>query len=123
MLGATGAVGQQFVRLLADHPWFELTCVAASERSARRAYGEATRWIGDDRIPEHVARLIVQPCEPRAMDAPVVFSALDSSVAGEVEAEFARAGRTVQRTVIAYDPVATGFGWRAGCRSEGWSAT
>jgi aspartate-semialdehyde dehydrogenase len=95
VLGATGAVGQGFVRLLANHPWFELAEVAASERSAGRTYREATKWIGHDSMPESVARLMVQPCDPKCVESPVVFSALDSSIAGEAEAAFARAGRAV----------------------------
>ena len=95
VLGATGAVGQAFIRLLADHPWFELAEVAASERSAGKPYREAARWIGDDAIPARVAGLPVRACDPREVKSPIVFSALDSSVAGEVEAAFARAGRTV----------------------------
>lgn len=95
VLGATGAVGQAFIRLLANHPWFELAEVAASERSAGRPYGEAARWIGDDRIPERVASLTVQPCDPAKVSSPVVFSALDSGVAGEAEAAFAKAGKIV----------------------------
>ena len=95
VLGATGAVGQAFVRLLARHPWFELREVAASERSAGRSYAEATRWIGDDAIPDHVAKLTVLPCDANAVTSPVVFSALDSSVAGDAEQAFARAGRVV----------------------------
>lgn len=95
VLGATGAVGQAFIRLLADHPWFELAEVAASERSAGRGYAEAARWIGDDAIPARVAQLEVLPCDPARVTSRVVFSALDSSVAGEAEAAFARAGRTV----------------------------
>jgi aspartate-semialdehyde dehydrogenase len=95
VLGATGAVGQAFVRMLADHPWFELSEVAASERSAGRTYGEATRWIGDTPVPDRVARLTVLACDPKRVSAPVVFSALDSGVAGEAEAAFAKAGRTV----------------------------
>lgn len=95
VLGATGAVGQAFVRLLANHPWFELAEVAASERSAGRSYADATRWIGDEPIPPHVAKLTVQACDPASVRSPVVFSALDSSVAGEAEAAFARAGRVV----------------------------
>jgi aspartate-semialdehyde dehydrogenase len=95
VLGATGAVGQAFIRLLVDHPWFELVEVAASERSAGRSYAEAARWLADEPIPEPVARLTVQPCDPKSVRAPVVFSALDSSVAGEAEAAFARAGRAV----------------------------
>ena len=95
VLGATGAVGQAFIRILANHPWFELKEVAASERSAGRSYAEAARWIGDDAIPDHVAALEVLPCDPSRVKSPVVFSALDSSVAGEAEAAFAKAGRTV----------------------------
>jgi aspartate-semialdehyde dehydrogenase len=95
VLGATGAVGQAFIRRLADHPWFDLVAVAASERSAGRTYAEAARWIGDDAIPARIAALPVRHCDPGEVDAPVVFSALDSSVAGEAEAAFARAGRTV----------------------------
>jgi len=95
VLGATGAVGQAFVRLLADHPWFELTEVAASERSAGRAYSEAARWLGTETMPQRVAGMTVLPCDPDAIRSELVFSALDSSVAGEVEAAFARAGRFV----------------------------
>jgi len=95
VLGATGAVGQAFIRLLANHPWFRLAEVAASERSAGSAYAEAARWIGDDPVPHDVAGLTVLPCDPARVTAPVVFSALDSGVATEVEGAFARAGRTV----------------------------
>jgi aspartate-semialdehyde dehydrogenase len=95
VLGATGAVGQSFVRMLANHPWFELVEVAASERSAGKPYAEATRWIGGDAIPEAVAGLTVLPCDPSRVSADIVFSALDSSAAGDAEPAFARAGRTV----------------------------
>ncbi|MBA3889122.1 MAG: aspartate-semialdehyde dehydrogenase [Gemmatimonadaceae bacterium] len=95
VLGATGAVGQAFIRRLANHPWFELAEVAASERSAGRPYAEAARWIGTDRIPGDIAGRRVVACDPDAVTADVVFSALDASVAGDVEAAFARAGRTV----------------------------
>lgn len=95
VLGATGTVGQAFVRLLANHPWFDLVEVGASERSAGKSYADATRWIGGDAIPEHVARLTVLPCDPAKISADIVFSALDSSAAGDAEPAFARAGRTV----------------------------
>ncbi|MGH7670328.1 MAG: aspartate-semialdehyde dehydrogenase, partial [Gemmatimonadaceae bacterium] len=95
ILGATGAVGQAFVRLLAEHPWFDLTAVAASERSTGKPYAEATRWLGDDAIPARVAAMPVLACDPGVVDADIVFSALDASVAGEVEAAFATAGRMV----------------------------
>jgi aspartate-semialdehyde dehydrogenase len=94
ILGATGAVGQTFIRLLADHPWFDVAAVAASERSAGKSYRDATHWLSGE-MPERVARLTVTTCDPAKIDAQVVFSALDSEVAGEVEAAFARAGRVV----------------------------
>ena len=94
VLGATGAVGQAFVRQLAGHPWFVLTEVAASERSTGRAYRDAARWL-EGTLPPDVADLVVRPCTPEAVTAPIVFSALDSGVAGEVEAAFATAGRLV----------------------------
>ncbi len=94
ILGATGAVGQTFIRLLRGHPWFDIAVVAASERSAGKRYADATRWIEGDLDPA-VADLIVQPCDPESVDAPVVFSALDSSVASDIEQNFARAGRLV----------------------------
>ena len=95
ILGATGAVGQAFIRLLTHHPWFDISDVAASERSAGKTYGELVRWIGGDAIPEAVAGKTIQACDPAAISADIAFSALDSSVAGEVEAAFAKAGKLV----------------------------
>ncbi|HEX5971737.1 MAG TPA: aspartate-semialdehyde dehydrogenase [Gemmatimonadaceae bacterium] len=95
VLGATGAVGQMFIRLLADHPWFQLAEVAASERSAGRRYADAAHWIGADQVPATVRDMTVRACDPAAVSAPLVFSALDASVARDVEAAFARAGRLV----------------------------
>ena len=94
VLGATGAVGQAFIRLLVDHPWFELTELAASERSAGKPYGDAAHWLGGE-LPAHVARMTVRACEPDAVRAELVFSALDSGAAGPVEQAFAQAGRWV----------------------------
>ena len=94
VLGATGAVGQTFVRLLEGHPWFELAEVAASERSAGRAYRDATRWL-EGAMPERVAGMTVRACAPDDVAAPIVFSALDAAAAGEIEPAFARAGRLV----------------------------
>ena len=94
VLGATGAVGQTFIRLLEGHPWFTVAEVAASERSVGKSYAEATRWLDGD-LPAAVASLRVQPCDPAAVRAPIVFSALDSAAAGEIEPAFAKAGRTV----------------------------
>ena len=95
VLGATGAVGQAFIRLLANHPWFELTEVAASERSAGKRYADAASWIGADEMPAAVAGMMVQPCDPRCISADIVFSALDSAAAQDAEPAFARAGKVV----------------------------
>lgn len=94
VLGATGLVGQRIVSLLANHPWFELTDVAASERSSGKSYSEAVRWHLDGPIPEGARDLVVKGLEP-TLDCDFVFSALDSSVAGEAEEVFARAGYPV----------------------------
>jgi aspartate-semialdehyde dehydrogenase len=95
LLGATGAVGQTFIRLLDDHPWFTVTDVAASAQSAGRPYREAVNWLSGQSIPPAVADLEVKPTEPAALDCDFVFSGLSSSVAGEVERAFAEAGYPV----------------------------
>lgn len=95
VLGATGAVGQAFIRLLAEHPWFELTELAASERSAGKTYADATHWIGSGDMPRSVRDMIVQPCDPARISADIVFSALDSTAAADAEPAFARAGKIV----------------------------
>ena len=91
ILGATGLVGQKFVLALADHPWFEIRELAASERSLGRPYAEAASWKQSTSIPESVASREVKACQP-GLDCRIVFSGLDSSVAGIVEADFARHG-------------------------------
>jgi aspartate-semialdehyde dehydrogenase len=95
VLGATGAVGQTFIRLLANHPWLELAELAASERSAGKPYHEAARWVGANAMPERVRDMMVRACDPRELESPIVFSALDAAVAGDVELAFAKAGRLV----------------------------
>lgn len=94
VLGATGAVGQTFIRLLDGHPWFELAEVAASERSAGKPYAHAAHWL-EGEMPERARALTVLPCDATVVQSPIIFSALDSSVAGDIEAAFAQAGRTV----------------------------
>lgn len=94
VLGATGTVGQKFVRLLAEHPWFRLVAVAASSASAGRRYDEATRWREPVALPQAIAGLIVGECVP-PMPGQIVFSALDAEVAGPIEEAFARAGAMV----------------------------
>jgi aspartate-semialdehyde dehydrogenase len=94
ILGATGAVGQKFVKLLENHPWFEATELAASDRSAGKAYKDATIWRQYTPIPAALKDKEVKACEPN-LNCKVVFSGLDASVAGEVEQAFARAGYIV----------------------------
>lgn len=95
LLGATGMVGQHFVSLLRDHPWFRLTWLGASERSAGRSYREAVRWVVGGKVPDEVAELPVHLAEPSSRCPRLVFSAMDARAAGEVERSFARAGHTV----------------------------
>ena len=94
ILGATGSVGQKFIELLHNHPWFEVAEVAASEKSAGKKYKEAVNWFLSSSIPESVENLVVQNCEP-TLKSKLVFSGLDSSVAGDVESAFAKAGYVV----------------------------
>jgi aspartate-semialdehyde dehydrogenase len=94
ILGATGAVGQRFVQLLENHPWFEIAALAASERSAGKTYEEAVNWKLETSIPERVRKLPVVEAKS-GVDAQVAFSGLDSSVAGLIEQEFAHAGYVV----------------------------
>lgn len=93
ILGATGAVGQKFIRLLHNHPWFNIHTLGASERSAGKKYSGAVNWIEDIPLPSQAADLTVQLAEPEYFDeVDFVFSGLDSSVAFEIEGAFARAG-------------------------------
>ena len=94
VLGATGVVGQQFVSRLARHPWFRCTWLAASERSEGKAYKTVAPWKLTTPIPGGSAERIVQPCVP-GQGPKVVFSGLDASVAGDIEAAFAAAGHIV----------------------------
>jgi aspartate-semialdehyde dehydrogenase len=94
ILGATGMVGQRFIQLLERHPWFEVAWVAASERSYGKTYAEAAKWKMKTPIPARVANMILSAAEPN--DAPkVIFAALDSDIAREMEPAFAEAGCAV----------------------------
>jgi aspartate-semialdehyde dehydrogenase len=94
ILGATGMVGQRFVSLLEHHPWFEISWLAASEKSAGKKYEEACRWRLREPMPKAARDLLVHECKPG--HAPqLVFSSLDSKVAGEAEKAFAHAGHVV----------------------------
>jgi len=94
VLGATGVVGQQFVVRLSRHPWFRLTWLAASERSEGKAYGTTAPWRLAAPIPDDAGQRTVESCVP-GRGPRLVFSALDASVAGEIEQAFAAAGHVV----------------------------
>ncbi|MGC8550734.1 MAG: aspartate-semialdehyde dehydrogenase [Acidobacteriaceae bacterium] len=94
ILGATGMVGQRFLQLLEHHPWFEVTWLAASDRSSGKRYGEAVRWKLDTPIPAHIAQMEISPAQPEGAPQ-VIFAALDSDIARELEPRFAQAGCAV----------------------------
>src|SRR3954470_896567 len=94
ILGATGMVGQQFIALLANHPWFKVEWLGASERSAGQAFSDAAAWRLPNPLADDIARKKVETAAPG--NAPkLVFSGLDSSVAGEIEGAFAQAGHVI----------------------------
>jgi aspartate-semialdehyde dehydrogenase len=95
ILGATGAVGQTFIRLLAEHPLFEIAALAASERSAGQKYVDAASWFSARPMPEGIAETTVIACEPEAaadLGCDLVFSGLDADAADTIEPAFASAG-------------------------------
>src|SRR3954466_4152599 len=94
ILGATGAVGQQFIALLARHPWFKVTWLGASQRSEGKVYRDAAAWRLPTAAPADVSKLMVQQAAPGRAPK-LVFSGLDSSVAGEIEGAFAAAGHLI----------------------------
>jgi aspartate-semialdehyde dehydrogenase len=96
VLGATGTVGQHFVKLLLDHPWFELAALTASERSAGKRYGEVAKWYLSEEVPEQVADIEVRPTDPKAVeDVKLLFSAMPADEAAKVEPACAEAGFVV----------------------------
>jgi aspartate-semialdehyde dehydrogenase len=99
VLGATGMVGQEFVSFLRDHPWFDLTWLGASDRSAGKQYKDATTWRLGGETPAYVRDIVVSESKPDAANQSrppkLVFSAMDASVATEIEQAFASAGHTI----------------------------
>src|SRR5579871_4384405 len=98
ILGATGMVGQRFIQLLSNHPWFEIAWLAASDRSAGKAYGEACKWKLDTPLPAKIAAMTVQPNTPEQCEGElpkIIFAALDADIARELEPKFAAAGCAV----------------------------
>ena len=94
VLGATGSVGQKFIELLADHPWFEINELCASDKSAGKKYQDSVDWFLSSPLPDSIKNISVSKCEP-FLKSKVVFSGLDSSVAGNIETKFAKAGYIV----------------------------
>ncbi|MCB0725708.1 MAG: aspartate-semialdehyde dehydrogenase [Ignavibacteriae bacterium] len=94
ILGCTGAVGQKFIALLEGHPFFEISAISASEKSAGQKFGERVNWIETTPLPENIADMVISDCTGD-LDAKILFSALDSSVAGDVETQMADRGHVV----------------------------
>jgi aspartate-semialdehyde dehydrogenase len=101
ILGATGMVGQRYIQLLENHPWFEVAWLAASDRSSGKTYGEAAKWRLDAPLPDRIAQMIVAPAEPEAaasagQPAPkIIFSSIDSPIARDLEPRYAALGHAV----------------------------
>jgi aspartate-semialdehyde dehydrogenase len=94
ILGATGMVGQRFIQLLENHPWFRITWLAASDRSSGKKYEDAAKWRLDTPCPERIAAMTISPAEPEGAPR-VIFAALDTDIARELEPKFAAAGCAV----------------------------
>jgi aspartate-semialdehyde dehydrogenase len=94
ILGATGMVGQRYIQLLENHPWFEIAWLAASDRSSGKTYGEAAKWRLDTPLPERIARMTVAPAEPEGAPK-IVFASVDADIAREMEPRFANSGCAV----------------------------
>src|SRR5690554_4422304 len=88
ILGATGAVGQRMIQLLAGHPWFEIAALTGSDRTVGRPYGDLVRWALDGAPPPEIARMVVQPSD-RPLDVAIALSALPTDVAREIEPRWA----------------------------------
>ena len=102
VLGATGSVGQRFVSLLDHHPWFKVVALAASDRSVGQKYSSAARWVLDTPMPDYAKEMIVVPANTDAVQAQIVFSALHTEIATELEPQFARAGVAVCSNASSY---------------------
>ena len=94
ILCATGMVGQRYIQLLENHPWFEVAWLAASDRSSGKTYGEAAKWRLDTPLPERIAKMTVSAAEPEGAPK-IIFSSIDSGIAKELEPKFAAAGCAV----------------------------
>ena len=102
VLGATGSVGQRFISLLDNHPWFKVVALTGSERSIGQRYANAARWVLDTPMPEYARDMVIVPSDPETLQAKIVFSALHSGVAKELEPQFAQAGAAVCSNASSY---------------------
>jgi aspartate-semialdehyde dehydrogenase len=102
VLGATGAVGQRFVQLLDDHPWFQVVALTGSDRAVGQKYAEACHWLLSSPMPEWAREMTVVPTLPEALDLPVAFSALPSRVAQDAEPLYAQHGTAVCSNASAF---------------------
>jgi len=100
ILGATGAVGQRFIQLLENHPWFQVAEVVGSSRSAGRPYGEMVNWILDGTPPSRIAAMTVKALD-EPLNSPLVFSALPKEAAETLEFDLATAGHVVSTNASA----------------------
>ena len=95
VLGATGSVGQRFISLLDNHPWFKVVALAASDRSVGQKFSDACRWVLNEPMPDYARDMVVVPASPDSVQAKIVFSALHNEIAKDLEPQFARAGAAV----------------------------
>jgi len=102
VLGATGSVGQRFISLLDNHPWFKVVALAASDRSVGQKFSDACRWVLNDPMPDYVRAMMVVPASPDAVNAKIVFSALHNEIAKDLEPQFAQAGMAVCSNASSY---------------------
>lgn len=102
VLGATGMVGQKFVQLLENHPWFKLKTLAASEKRIGKRYGSEVEWLISANLPDYAKDVEMVPLDPKQVDADIVFSALPAEIAKEVEPKFAEAGFVVSSNASAF---------------------
>ena len=102
VLGATGSVGQRFISLLDNHPWFKVVTLTGSDRSIGQSYSNATRWVLDTPMPEYAHNMVIVPSDPETVQAKIVFSALHTEVANELEPQFAKAGSAVCSNASSY---------------------
>ncbi len=102
VLAATGSVGQRFVQLLDNHPWFEVVALTGSDRKVGKPYYEACHWVLSEAMPAWAQRIVVTRSQPEALQVPLVFSALPSHAAREIEPQLAQAGKLVFSNASAY---------------------